>query len=181
LSGLSPERCTAHSYSVPTSTSQVEVGKGGSTCEVEVGMRIMGLDVGTKNIGLAVSDETCTIAQGKETVRRESDSQAVGKIRSIAGEYGVERIVVGLPVHMNGTVGERALDSRRFAELLERETGIPVILWDERLSTKEAEDIMIKADVSRKKRRKVIDKLAAQVILQNYLDSERTQNERIDK
>jgi len=135
------------------------------------------LDVGTKNIGLAVSDETGTIAQGRECVSRVSDGQAVERIRSIAGEYGVERIVVGFPVHMDGTVGERARDSRKFAELLEKETGIHVILWDERLSTKEAEDVMIKADVSRKKRKKAIDKLAAQVILQNYLDSEQAKKE----
>ncbi|MCK4852517.1 MAG: Holliday junction resolvase RuvX [Candidatus Omnitrophica bacterium] len=134
-------------------------------------MRVMALDVGTKNIGVAVSDETATIAQGRECVRRSGDAPAVERIRSIAEEYNVERIVVGFPVNMDGTIGERARDSRDFASLLAREIGVPVMLWDERLSTKEAEDIMIKADVSRKKRKAAIDRLAAQIILQNYLDS----------
>ena len=131
----------------------------------------MGLDIGTKNIGVALSDETGMIAQGKEVIRRSSDMDAINRISDIAGEFDVKKIVVGLPIHMNATVGERAQDSMKFAEKLKANTGLPVELWDERLSTKEAEDILIEASVSRKKRKQVIDKLAAQVILQGYLDS----------
>lgn len=134
-------------------------------------MRIMGLDLGTKNIGVAVSDETGTIAQGRTVIKRTSDSGAISEIKDIAEEYGVSEIVIGLPINMNGTKGERALDSIRFAELLKKGTGMPVITWDERLSTKEAEDVMITADISRRKRKKAVDKLAAQIILQSYLDS----------
>ncbi len=134
-------------------------------------MRIMGLDIGTKNIGVAVSDETGTIAQARGVVKRENEKKAISRIKGIAEEYKVEEVVVGLPLNMNGTRGERAQDSEKFAKLLEKELKLPVKLWDERLSTKEAEDIMIMADISRKKRRKDLDKLAAQIILQNYLDS----------
>ena len=134
-------------------------------------MRVMGLDIGTKRIGVAVSDETGTIATGREVVQRKSTEFAVGRIREIVEEYNVQKIVVGLPVNMDGTEGERADDSRRFAGRLEEETDLAVELWDERLSTKEAEDIMRKADTSRAKRKMVIDKIAAQIILQGYLDS----------
>ena len=133
-------------------------------------MRIMGLDIGTKNIGVAVSDETCLIAQGKEVILRTSDRKAVFRIKQIVSEFNVEKIVVGLPVNMNGSLGPRAEDSKRFAGKLEKETSADICFWDERLSTKEAEDVMIAADVSRKKRKLVIDKLAAQIILQGYLD-----------
>lgn len=137
-------------------------------------MRIMGLDLGTKNIGVALSDESGVLAQGKEVVRRTSDDAAMARIKEIAREFKVKEIVVGLPVKMDGTMGERAEDSKTFAEMLKKRAKLPVKLWDERLSTKEAEDIMIKADVTRAKRKKAIDKLAAQIILQNYLDSLRT-------
>jgi len=140
-------------------------------------MRIMGLDLGTKNIGVALSDEAGILAQGRETVRRVSDSQAIETIKEIAGETGACEIVVGLPINMNGTIGERGRDSMRFAEKLKRSTGLAVRLWDERLSTREAENIMIKASVTRKKRKKVIDKLAAQIILQGYLDSIQAERE----
>jgi putative Holliday junction resolvase len=131
----------------------------------------MGLDIGTKRIGVAVSDETGTLAQGRGVVTRESDSRAIDQIKSIIEEYKVEEIVAGLPLNMNGTKGERARDCEEFSGLLEKETGLPVKLWDERLSTKEVEDVLVAADVSRDKRKKVTDKLAAQIILQDYLDS----------
>lgn len=134
-------------------------------------MRIMGLDIGTKYIGVAISDETCILAQGRETIQRKSNDIALGRIKELVEEYKVREIVVGLPVNMNGTSGERAEDSERFAARLEDATGLPVKLWDERLSTKEAEGVMISASVTRKKRKKVIDKMAAQLILQSYLDS----------
>jgi putative pre-16S rRNA nuclease len=134
-------------------------------------MRIMGLDIGTKNIGLAVSDEMMLIAQGRGRVQRTSDHKAVREIKAIVEDEDVKKIIVGLPINMDGSEGERARDSRKFAERIRKEAGVMVELWDERLSTKEAEDIMIAADVSRAKRKKVIDTLAAQIILQGYLDS----------
>lgn len=138
---------------------------------MESKMRVMGLDIGTKRIGVAVSDETGTLAQGRGIVTRESDNQAIDQIKSIIEEYKVGEIVAGLPLNMDGTKGERARDCEEFSGRLEKETGLPVKLWDERLSTKEVEDVLIAADVSRDKRKKVTDKLAAQIILQNYLDS----------
>lgn len=134
-------------------------------------MRIMGIDLGTKNIGVALSDEIGIIAQGKETIYRISDAKAISRIKEILEEYEVKEIIMGLPINMDGSIGERAEDSMRFAEKLKQEAEIPVKLWDERLSTKEAEDVMLKASVSRAKRKKAIDKLAAQIILQGYLDS----------
>lgn len=131
----------------------------------------MGLDLGTKNIGVAVSDESGTLAQGREVVLRTTDEEALRQIEKIVKDFGVEEIVVGIPINMDGTRGERAADSERFAEKLEERTHIPVRLWDERLSTREAESVMLEADVTRSKRKKVIDKLAAQIILQSYLDS----------
>ena len=118
-------------------------------------MRIMGLDIGTKYIGVAVSDEMCFLAQGRETVERKSNAIALGRIKELIEEYGVTEIVVGLPVNMDGTSGERAEDSKRFSAMLEEATGLLVNLWDERLSTKEAEDVMIEASLTRKKRKKV--------------------------
>ncbi|NQT33275.1 MAG: Holliday junction resolvase RuvX [Candidatus Omnitrophica bacterium] len=134
-------------------------------------MRILGLDIGTKNIGVAVSDETGMLAQGREVVKRTSDDAAIDRIVEIITEYGAGEVVVGLPINMDGTEGPRAEDSIRFSEKLKKKMSLPVKLWDERLSTVEAESILIKGDVSRKKRKKVIDKLAAQIILQGYLDS----------
>ncbi len=135
-------------------------------------MRIMALDIGTKNIGVALSDESATVAQGKEVIKRVSNAKALLRIKEIAGENRVAKIVVGLPINMDGTEGERARDSVRFAEMLREETSLTVVLWDERLSTREAESVMIMASMSRKKRKKVVDKLAAQLILQSYLDSQ---------
>lgn len=134
-------------------------------------MRVMGVDLGTKRIGIAISDESATLAQGREAIERTSDKEALARIKEIAGEYGVSKIVLGYPVNMDGTVGPRAEDSEKFAELIKEVLDVEVELWDERWSTKEAEDVMITADLSRKKRKKVIDKMAAQIILQGYLDS----------
>ncbi|SFA38533.1 putative holliday junction resolvase [Parageobacillus thermantarcticus] len=136
-------------------------------------MRVLGLDLGTKTLGVAVSDELGWTAQGIETISIDEEQGEYGlkRLREIIDEYKVDTIVVGFPKNMNGTVGPRAEASRRFAKVLEREFSLPVILWDERLSTMAAERMLIAADVSRKKRRKVIDKMAAVVILQSYLDS----------
>jgi len=134
-------------------------------------MRVLGLDIGTKNIGVAISDETCVLAQGKEVISRKSNKQVVERIKDIVEEFHVKKIVVGLPINMNRTKGVRARDSEKFAEKLKENVFADVILWDERLSTKEAEDIMIEGSLSRAKRKKIVDKFAAQIMLQNYLDS----------
>jgi len=133
-------------------------------------MKIMGLDIGTKKIGVALSDETSQIARAVEVVLRTSDTAAILRIKQIAAEFNVEKIVVGLPVNMDGSYGPSAKMSEKFAEKLKKETSADICFWDERLSTREAENIMISADLSRKKRKRVIDKLAAQIILQGYLD-----------
>jgi putative Holliday junction resolvase len=138
-------------------------------------MRILALDIGTKNIGVALSDESGIIAQGKEVIRRKSDAYAIARVKDILEGFDVKEIIVGLPINMDGTKGKRAKDSIGFAENLEQNVHIPVKFWDERLSTKEAEDIMIRADITRNKRKKIVDKLAAQIILQGYLDSQRSE------
>ena len=134
-------------------------------------MKVLGLDLGTKRIGVAVSDELKIAAHVRKLIERKNDKETVNSIIAVVEEEQVEKIVIGYPVNMNGTIGERAQYSEKMKVLLEKELSIPIILWDERLSTKEARDIMISASVSRKKRKKSIDSLAAQIILQNYLDS----------
>lgn len=132
-------------------------------------MRILGLDIGTKRIGVAVSDELALTARSLKTILR--NGYNIKEILDIASEYKVDKIVVGLPLKLDGSVGESALISMEFTKKIKDEYNGSVVEWDERFSTKEAENIMIEADISRKKRKKSIDKLAAQIILQNYLDS----------
>jgi putative holliday junction resolvase len=136
-------------------------------------MRVLGLDLGTKTLGVAVSDELGWTAQGIETIKIDEEQEKFGleRLREIIQEYDVETIVLGFPKNMNGTIGPRGEASKRFAELLRQQFSLPVILWDERLSTMAAERMLIAADVSRKKRKQVIDKMAAVMILQSYLDS----------
>ena len=138
-------------------------------------MRILGLDYGSKTVGVAVSDELLFTAQGLEIVRRQSPNklrQSLARIEEIIDEYNVERIVLGYPKNMNGSVGERAQSCEDFARVIgERFPQLKIVLWDERLSTVAAEKILIDADLRRSKRKKVIDMMAAVVILQNYLDS----------
>jgi len=130
------------------------------------------LDLGSRTIGVAVSDLTGLIASGVETVRRTSPERDFARLGELIAQWEVEEIVLGYPRNMNGTIGERAKLTEAFAEeLRSRFTGVPVVLWDERLSTVAAERVLIDADLQRKKRRKVIDMMAAVVILQNYLDS----------
>lgn len=131
----------------------------------------MGLDVGTKRVGVALSDETGTIAQAREVIERRDDAQLLARIKEIISEYAVEEIVIGLPINMNGTYGEAAEKSIDFSEKLKKETSVKIKLWDERLSTREAESVLIEASLTRRKRRKFIDRLAAQIILQGYLDN----------
>ncbi|MBD1382047.1 Holliday junction resolvase RuvX [Metabacillus arenae] len=136
-------------------------------------MRILGLDYGSKTLGVALSDEMGWTAQGIETVKIDEEGQNYGleRLREIIEQEAVEKIVLGLPKNMNGSIGPRGEASKAFAGLLEDTFNLPVILWDERLSTMAAEKMLISADVSRKKRKKVIDKMAAVVILQGFLDS----------
>lgn len=135
-------------------------------------MRAMSLDVGTKTIGVATSDLLMMIAGGVETIRRTSLQKDFERIAQLIKEHEVDTIVVGYPKNMNGSVGERAQMCEVFAEeLRQRFPDLKVVLWDERLSTVAAEKVLVDADMCRKKRRQVIDMMAAVVILQNYLDS----------
>ena len=135
-------------------------------------MRTMGLDVGTKTVGVAISDALGWTAQGIETIKVDEAAGQFGmkRIRELVSEYEVSGFVVGYPKNMNNTVGPRGEASEHYAELLKKRFGLPVTLWDERLTTMAAERTLIDADVSRKKRKTVIDKLAAIMILQGYLD-----------
>lgn len=135
-------------------------------------MRSMSLDVGTKTIGIAVSDLTGLIASGVETIRRTSIERDYQRLAELIKEHEVDTLVVGYPKNMNGSIGERAQACVAMAEeLKERFAPIKVVLWDERLSTVAAERVLIDADMRRNKRKKIIDTMAAVVILQNYLDS----------
>ena len=135
-------------------------------------MRIMGLDVGSKTIGVAISDPMGWTAQGIETVKINEAIEEFGMARlgELIKQYEVTEAVVGYPKNMNNSIGPRAEASERFAALLKEAYSIPVVLWDERLTTSAAEKMLISADVSRKNRKKVIDKMAAVLILQGYLD-----------
>ncbi|MFD2116424.1 Holliday junction resolvase RuvX [Paenibacillus yanchengensis] len=133
-------------------------------------MRVLGIDYGDRNIGIAVSDAFKWTAQGLEVVTKRRDEGELERIAQLIHEHEVSEIIVGLPKNMNGTIGPRGEISIAFAKQLEDKFGIPVHLWDERLTTVAAEKLLIDADVSRKKRKAVIDKMAATIILQNYLD-----------
>lgn len=136
-------------------------------------MRIMGLDFGSKTVGVAVSDALFLTAQGIEIIRRTSPSklrQTLARIEALIAEYEVERIVLGYPKNMNNTEGERCQKTLEFKEMLERRTGLPVVLWDERLTTVEADRTMMEGGIRREDRRQYVDKLAAVFILQGYLD-----------
>jgi len=132
----------------------------------------MGLDIGNKTIGVAISDPFGMIAQGLKTINRTTEDGDFEQIQNIIKEYAVEKIVAGFPKNMNGTIGPQGEKVIKFVKRLEIKTNLPVVMWDERLTTVEANRMLIeKADVSRSKRKKVIDKLAAVLILQSYLDS----------
>ncbi|RLL48005.1 Holliday junction resolvase RuvX [Oceanobacillus piezotolerans] len=135
-------------------------------------MKIIGLDVGSKTIGVAVSDALGWTAQGLTTLYWNEDDihSADESLSEIIKEHDIGKAIIGLPKNMNGTIGERGEASIRFAEYMEETFKIPTVLWDERLTTMAAERVLLEADMSRKKRKKVIDKMAAVMILQGYLD-----------
>ncbi|MBB6448570.1 putative Holliday junction resolvase [Geomicrobium halophilum] len=133
-------------------------------------MKVLGLDVGDRRIGVAVSDALGLTAQGLETVAVKGHEATVDRILQIVEDHEAQRIIVGLPKNMDGSIGPRAEKSKQFAALLEKGSRVPVQFWDERLTTKAAERTLISADVSRKKRKKVVDKMAAVLILQGFLD-----------
>ncbi len=137
-------------------------------------MRIMGLDFGAKTVGVTISDPLLITAQGIEIIRRERENklrQTLARIEQLIVEYEVKEIVLGLPKNMNDTLGERAELSLAFRDKLERRTGLPVKMWDERLTTVAAERAMMEAGIRREERAEHVDKIAACLILQGYLDS----------
>ena len=137
-------------------------------------MRIMGLDYGSKTVGVAVSDPLGITAQGVETITREEENKlrkTCARIEELIGQYEIETIVLGYPKNMNNTAGDRAKKTEAFKEMLERRTSLPVVLWDERLTTAASERILMESGVRRENRKAVIDKVAAGLILQGYLDS----------
>lgn len=134
-------------------------------------MRWMGLDYGDRRIGVALSDELGWTAQGHSVLERRKPEDDMEKLRRIAAENSVTEIVLGLPKNMNGTIGPRGELCLSFADELRASLNLPVHMWDERLTTVAAEKTLLSADVSRKKRKQVIDKMAAAIILQGYMDA----------
>ena len=137
-------------------------------------MRVMGLDYGSKTIGVAISDPLGLTAQGIEIIRREEENKlrkSLRRIEELIKEYQVEEIVLGFPKNMNNTIGERAEKSLQLKETLERRCKLPVIMWDERLTTVEANRTLMESKVRRENRSKYEDMIAAVFILQGYLDS----------
>lgn len=136
-------------------------------------MRIMGLDFGSKTVGVAISDPLLITAQGLEIIRRKEENKlrrTLARIEELITEYEVSRIVLGFPKNMNDTLGERATLSLEFKDKLERRTGLPVVMWDERLTTVAADKAMIEAGIRREERKEHVDRIAAVLILQGYLD-----------
>lgn len=139
-------------------------------------MRIMGLDFGARTVGVALSDPTGLIAQGLETIFRKEDNKlraTFRRIQEIIGEYQIETIILGYPKNMDDSIGERGKKTEEFAQMLERRVNLPVILWDERLTTVAADEILAESGVPAGERKKVIDKVAAAIILQDYLNERR--------
>ena len=137
-------------------------------------MRIMGLDYGSKTVGVAVCDSLGITAQAVETIVRKEENklrQTLARIEALIKEYEIERIVLGYPKNMNNTIGERAKKTEELKTALERRTGLPVVLWDERLTTVAADRVLIESKVRREHRKKSVDQIAAVMILQGYLDS----------
>lgn len=138
-------------------------------------MRYLGIDLGSKTVGLAMSDTTLTIASTYKTIffKDEDYASTIEEILDIIKEYSITKIILGLPKNMNNTLGERAEITLKYKELLEEKTHLPVIMFDERLTSVISNNILLEADMSRKKRKKKVDSIAAQIILQDYLDKEK--------
>lgn len=132
-------------------------------------MRYLGLDLGTRTLGLAISDETGIIANSLKTIRYEDEEDLIIELKKVIDDYNIESLVLGFPKNMNNTIGSRAESTLEFKTKLEK-FNIPIIMQDERLSTVSAHNCMIEANMSRKKRKKKVDSLAATIILQTYLD-----------
>ena len=139
-------------------------------------MRIMGLDIGSHTIGMAISDELGITAQGLKTLRRKSIEEDFMEIAKIIHQFQIDKIVVGLPKKMDGTLGQQAEMVFQWIKVLKNKIHVPVVTWDERFSTVGASRVLLEADVSRRKRKKIVDKLAAVLILQGYLDRNRRVN-----
>ena len=142
-------------------------------------MRILGLDYGSKTMGVAVSDPLGFTAQGVEIIRRKSENkmrQTLARIEELIAQYQVEEIVLGLPKNMNNTLGDRAEKSLELKETLERRTGLPVVMWDERLTTVSANRVLMETGVRRENRKEHVDEIAAVFILQGYLDYQSRQH-----
>mgnify|MGYP003506891002 FL=1 len=139
-------------------------------------MRYLGIDLGSKTIGLAMSDQTCTIASPFKTIFFDNEDylSTIDEIKQITKEYEIQKIILGLPKNMNNTLGERAQITMQYKKMLEDNLKIPVILFDERLTSVISNSILIEADMSRKKRKKKVDSIAAQIILQDYLNKEKS-------
>lgn len=142
-------------------------------------MRYLGIDLGSKTVGIAMSDPTCTIASTFKTIffKNEDYESTLDEIKQIVKDYDIKKIIIGLPKNMNNTLGERAIISTRYKEMLENNLDIPVIMFDERLTSVISNQVLIEADISRKKRKKKVDSIAAQVILQDYLNKEKNSYE----
>ena len=139
-------------------------------------MRILGLDYGSKTVGVAVSDSLKITAQTVETIVRKDENKlrrTLARIEELVEEYEVESIVLGLPKNMNNSLGDRAEKTMEFKSMVERRTGLPVVLWDERLSTVAAERTLMESGVRREHRKEFVDQIAASFILQGYLDAQR--------
>jgi len=139
-------------------------------------MRILGLDYGSKRIGVAVCDELGMTAQGLATIARKNRRHDLEEIARFIRTYNVEKIVIGYPLRLDGTEGIQCEKITKFASLLESAFSLPVIKWDETLSTKEAEEILIRANMRRDKRKNIVDRVAASLILQGYLDDQDRRN-----
>lgn len=137
--------------------------------------RTMGLDVGDKTIGVAISDPMGLTAQGLEVIRRKKWDDDLVRLHEIIQDYNIGQVVVGLPKNMNNTIGPRGEQCQKFADAINKQFEIPVYLWDERLSTVAAQRTLLEANVSRKKRKKVVDQLAAVIILQGFMDAQLNQ------
>lgn len=134
-------------------------------------MRVLGLDIGDKTIGIAISDPLGYTAQGITTIRRKSEAMDIEELKKICKEYTVDTIVSGLPKNMNNSIGPQGEKVIKLCEVIKENIQVPIIMWDERLTTVAANRAMLEADLSRAKRKKIVDKVAATYILQGYLDS----------